>query len=349
MKEINKKDMENVFEPENIKFINCLTKKSYCRIGLDNTFVVFKSLNNTFYLVHSDINNSIISYDLINNKKINEIKKAHEYFIISLRYFLDKSNKRDLILSMSCFDNNIKLWDIHNFVYLLNISNYDNKCEPLSCFLNDKDQNYIITINNVSDYKIDTLNFKGELIKEIKDVNNSRTYIIDVYYDKTNSKNYILTGNDGYVKSYDFNENKIYKTYFDKDKRGHHSLIIYKNKKDVIKLIESSFDGNIRIWDFHAGILLDKIKIYSKELSAGWIYSICLINNNYLFVGCYKGIIRVLDLNKKIIIKDLNDHKYPVVCIKKIYLPNLGSEVLISQGFEDDGINLYNLCNIIHP
>ena len=57
------------------------------------------------------------------------------------------------------------------------------------------------------------------------------------------------------VYSYDYNKNKLYHKYFDNDKRGHSSFIIYNNKS-VIKLMESSNDGNIRIWNFHTGKLL---------------------------------------------------------------------------------------------
>ena len=338
MNKNNLKNTEINQESKKIKFLKYLAEDSYCRIGLDNTFIIFKSINNIFYLIYSDKNNSIISYNLISNKKINEIKKAHEYYIISIRYYCDTLNKRDLILSMSCFDNNIKLWNIHNYECLLSIKNYNNGCDPLSCFLNDNNQIYIISINNTTNYKIDIMNFNGELIKEIIDNNNKRTYIIDTYFDNKNSKNYILTGNDANVKSYDYNENKIYKIYSDNDKRGHHSLIIY-NENDVEKLIESSFDGNIRIWNFHSGLLLNKIKV-NNGLIASWIYSICLLDNNYLIIGCYKGIIRVIDINKQTTIKELNYHQYPVICITKLHLPNIGT-IVVSQGFEEDGINLY--------
>ena len=33
---------------------------------------------------------------------------------------------------------------------------------------------------------------------------------MDTYYDNNYNKNYIITGNEGYVISYDFNENEIY-------------------------------------------------------------------------------------------------------------------------------------------
>ena len=74
---------------------------------LDNTFVIFKSINNIYCLVYSNDNFSIIFYDLIENKKINEIKEAHSWIICSFSYYLDDINNRDLLLSI-CNDNNNK-------------------------------------------------------------------------------------------------------------------------------------------------------------------------------------------------------------------------------------------------
>ena len=51
------------------------------------------------------------------------------------------------------------------------------------------------------------------------------------------------------------------------------------NEKQI-QLIESSYDGNIRIWNFDSGIVLNKIKISEDRL-----YGICLWDNDYLFIG----------------------------------------------------------------
>ena len=53
----------------------------------------------------TDKNFSIISFNLVDNKKINEIKKAHNIYITSFSHFLDKQNKRDIIISVSSKDN----------------------------------------------------------------------------------------------------------------------------------------------------------------------------------------------------------------------------------------------------
>ena len=83
------------------------------------------------------------------------------------------------------------------------------------------------------------------LIKKINDLK-ERIIFIDVYYGDKEYNNYILTGNYGYIKSYDYNNNKLYQKYCDNDNYEHNCIIINNNKKQI-ELIESSNDGNIRI------------------------------------------------------------------------------------------------------
>ena len=59
----------------------------------------------------------------------------------------------------------------------------------------------------------------------------------------------IITGHFCYIKSYNYNQNKIYHKYYNNDDgKGHYYIII--NDNDInIKLIESYNDGNIRKFD----------------------------------------------------------------------------------------------------
>ena len=132
----------------------------------------------------------------------------------------------------------------------------------------------------------------------------------------------------------DYKDNKLYKKYHDKNNGIHfYSIII---KLDIMKLIESCCDKNIRIWHFHSGLLLNKIN-YNTPL-----ISICVWNNNYLFVGCEDRTIILLELKEGSIIKKLYGHEKEVVCIKKIIHPKYG-KCLISQGYDIDQIKLWNL------
>ena len=86
-------------------------------------------------------------------------------------------------------------------------------------------------------------------------------FYMDYYYDNKTTKNYIITSNKGYVISYDYNENTIYRKYRDdKNDKIYKQFIIY-DKKNMIELIVSSCDGNIRIWNFDSGELLNIIKL----------------------------------------------------------------------------------------
>ena len=110
--------------------------------------------------------------------------------------------------------------------------------------------------------------FKGNTIKEI---NNSKDkiYFIDTYYDNRLSKNFIITGCEHYVKSYDYDKNEIYHKYPKENKSAYHGVIINNYKNEIIKLIGISTDGYIRIWNFHSSELIKKfqlLKIYHKIL-----------------------------------------------------------------------------------
>ena len=325
----------------NIKFLKDLTNDSFKEEIIQNTFCVFKSVNDILYLVYSNRNLSIIFHNLIDDKKISEIKNAHSYDISNFRYKYDKINQRDLLLSISFYDNNLKLWNINNLECLINIRNINNYGFLYSaCFLQENDQIYIATSNFVfgGTYveSIKVYDLTGNNIKEINDSNND-TYMIDVYYDKKLLKNYIITSNYNYSKSYDYNNNESYHKYYECDSLEHRCIIINDYDKNLIKLIESSSDGNIRIWDFHKGFLMIKIKIINEEL-----YGICLWSNDFIFVGCKDKIVRLVDVKEGKVINLMNDNSLvsEYITVIKIIHPYYG-ECLLSQGFLYDNIKLW--------
>ena len=331
---LNENNFENPFKE--IKILKELTNDSYVYLVQDNTFIIFKSINDILYLIYSTKNKSIISFDLINNKKINEIKNPHNNnYITNFRYYFDNINKRDLIISISAQNNNLKLWNINNFECLLNIQKiYNDGILSSSCILNDNNKNYIIVSNfNVWESEpIKIFDLKGIKIKEINDNTNDKTFLIDIYHDKKSFKNYIITGNWGYIKSYDYHKDKIYHKYSENDKRSHYNLVITTREKIII-LIESD-GGNIRIWNFHSGLLLNKINICDKGLRG-----VCLWNTNYLIVGNNEALI-LIDLRNNKIIQNNTCSDYMIGTIKKIKHPIYG-ECLISQGLKNEQIKLW--------
>ena len=207
-----------------------------------------------------------------------------------------------------------------------------------ACFLKDNNQILILTSNHNNDNEripelIKVYDFKGNKIKEINN-SNEDTRFINTYYYNTLSKNYIITCTNNYSKSYDYSENKEYHKYIDKNLEIINSIVI-NNKEEMVELIESVNDGNIRIWDFLSGKLLNIINISNDPLR-----EICLWDNKYLFVGCDDNTIKLLEYNTGNIIKILNGHINKVVSIKAITIPQFG-KCLLSQAAEVDSIKLW--------
>ena len=190
--------------------------------------------------------------------------------------------------------------------------------ELSACLLFNDNNNYIISSNCNYDggENIKVFDFMTNKVNEINDSGYS-TYFIDIYFDKKLSKNYIVTGNRDSVISYDFDKNLKYKEYTNNDRNNHVSIIIY-DKEYIVQLIESSEDGNIRIWNFHIGELLKTIST-NKQDGIYSLYGICLWNEKYLFVGCENNKIKLIDLEEETIIKDLIGHNNIALCINILY------------------------------
>ena len=305
--------------PLYIQFYKNITSNSYAHFGLDNTFIIVESIWDISYIIYSTKDQSIISQDIINFQMISEIKNAHDNYITNFRHFFDKENKRDIIMSISAEDNNIKLWDLKDWNCLSNIKKINEHGSLFSaCFIRDEieNKNFIITSNDnySNSEKMKIFDFKGNKLKEIND-SNHRTYIMDIFYDKNKNKYYIITGIEKGVISYDFMENKIYNQYIEKNEDifyNDHDSIVIKEEKEIVKMIESCEDGNIRIWDFHSAILLNIIEISERKL-----YGLCLWNKDFLFVGCDDNTLKLIDLRKYFAINNIKTEGL-VINAKKI-------------------------------
>ena len=192
--------------PINMHLLTILTDDSYSHWGVDNTFTVFTSLDNTSYLVYSTEEYSIHFYNLNEQKLVKEIQNAHsEDQITNFRHFVDIAKKRDILMSIAADSRNVRLWDIKNWELLTNITKiYKTGYLYSASFLIDDNKYYIVTCNSSKNSEcIKVYDFYGVQSKEICN-SNEDTYFIDTYYDKKLLKYFILTGNIGYVKSYDF-------------------------------------------------------------------------------------------------------------------------------------------------
>lgn len=201
-----------------ITLISNITKNVYLPKDIDNTFITFNSKNNILHLIYSIQLKSIISYNLNKFQIITEIKNPHENnYITNFRHFLDKKNYRDLVMSISYKNCNIKIWNNENWNCALNLKNiYSNGIINSGCFISYLNEILICAGNNYwikPDY-IKIFDIDGKLIKNI---NNSKTnsYYIDCYYDKQFSDIYIISCCYEYVLSFNYIKNEEYHKYFE--------------------------------------------------------------------------------------------------------------------------------------
>ena len=115
-------------EPKSYQLLDDFTINSNTSSNKYDVICIFKSANNILYLVYPNIN-IIIFYNLIDKKKIAEIKNAHLTEIIHISHLYDERKKLDLLMSASLngYDN-IKIWNLENIecINKIQISVYNN-------------------------------------------------------------------------------------------------------------------------------------------------------------------------------------------------------------------------------
>ena len=306
-----------------------------------NVFLLFKSFDNKYYLIYGDNSHIIISYDISSNTIVKEVTKTDK-LTSCFNHYPDVYNKRDLIMTIHAKSNSIGVWDFNDMKLIYHFKKINkNGYLNTACFFSDNNQIYIMSSNhrytgkNVDPIKIYDL--KGNKIKELKDSNENVSFL-DSYYDKNQFKKYIIAGFAKYIRAYNTSNNSIYKIYKDKYSPFHREVVI-NDFESVTKLIESSTDGHIRVWDFHKAELIKRIKIDDKGA-----FGICLWNKESLFVGIKDRIV-LININTGEIIYEYDYsfkdkyNDYGIIAIKKINLVNYG-ECLLTKVYDKSPIQI---------
>jgi WD40 repeat protein len=285
----------------------------------------------------------MLIFNLGTNKIVKEIKNCHNKHITNFRHILDKKESRDLVMSVSSEENNIKIWEVKTWECISNLEKINYKGLIYSaCFYSDLNNNIHVVSSNrnkagdCEPIKIFDLN--GYIIQEMEE-SKEQTYFIDIYLDETLNKNFIITGNVGLVKSYDISQNKLYHTYCENNELNNfcHFSVVVRNINNKSEMIESCFDGFLRIWEFHVGNLVKKIKVSNEGLRG-----ICIYDENILFVGCDDKKIKVVDIETKNVILNLSGHSNEVISIKKFKHEKFG-ECIASQNGGESSIYLWKI------
>ena len=339
----NEKNLKKL-NPLHFEFISNLSK-SEMNFRVDNTFEVFNSILGQMCLVYAfkleNKYNSIATYNIIDYKTMGVLRNAHREDITNFRHYLDKRNRRDLILSVSATDNNVRMWDINNLEFIITINNINRHGFTKSaCILNFNNDLFIVTSNyshSEVQEPIRLYNMDGYKIKEINYKNN-QTYFIDIYHDKQFDIKYIITGNLGFVRTYNYTNDCKYHRYNDDDDEEyeHYKVIIY-NKDNNTKIISTGKERQIIIWDFHSTELLNKIKV--SDITFDNLYGISLWNNNILVAGC-GNTLHIIDIKNEEVVNILIGHSYNIMTIKTIIHPIYG-ECIVSQELYNGQIKLW--------
>ena len=245
---INIKIFKEIKSDKNFNFCYYFCEIFYCHKKFYiNNICIFKSIKETIYLVYIDDNSSIICINLNNNKKITEIRNFSMDKIIITKHCIDKNNKRDLILTSVNNKIELKIWNINNWdcIFKLTKKEYLSTFFIIPCFLNYNNEILIVTeLSSSIKHNITIYDLNKNIIKNIEDDDDFCDIPLDIesYYDKTTQKYYIITGNSQDLKSFDFNEGKLYKYYCDSEKEYHNNFIIFEDGT-ILKLIDASFQG----------------------------------------------------------------------------------------------------------
>lgn len=322
-------------DPKNLKIYKNLVENSLCPKSIE-CFAIFRSIRNENLLVYGNKHKSLVSVD-IESGSSKKIDNAHREFITLIRHFISISFPKDLILSCSCYNGNIKIWAVENWQLLFDKSQIYSSGEIYSACLLFKTNDFFVVTSSESESEYIKVFAKNTSLA--KEINNSKdnTYFIDIYFDKEKNKNYIIDANYKNIKSFDYESNQVYQTYVDNTdsttKKCYYKGFIVFGVTNQTKLIGINDLGIVNVWDFNNGEILLKI----TDCLNIPLNCLCLWNEQFLLAGGNDNYLKVFDLiNGKLVqnLKSNNDGKYGINSIIKIRGDNLG-ECLVTQGRND--------------
>jgi hypothetical protein len=208
------------------------------------------------------------------------------------------------------------------------------------CLINYKNNIYIImSSTSFSDPICKIFDLSGNIIKkinfELMMINN-----IIKYDDEELSKFYIIISSPKMIKSYNYDEDKIYHCYLNLRNSCIYNLVVVNKDRiwEPTRLF-GNYGNYVIIWNFHTGEMLNNVFSYVN------INNICLWNNQFLIAITEnfkenKSIISLLDVNTGQLKKDLiSNEKCKFVMISKIDHPEYGEGLIALT--EDHVIKLF--------
>ena len=332
-------------DPQGLKFRQNIIN-SNASYGWNDIFEVYISRkDNKEYLVSPNNNNYKLDVISLLENKITVSLKGHNNHIRTIRYFINNINSEEYLISA---DNDIIviIWEItydFNMKFKINTNYSDNIYSCLLLFDLINENNYIVTSsyaqledNEKSATKLYSLE-NGQLIKYIIYSNKSAVYYLLSWYNKKNSKYYIIQFTFKAILINSVIDDELYCELIQEPEDNHLSGFIFNlDNKDY--LCSSSYNGYINIWDLFNKSIYKVINTNDCVLC-----NIIQWNNKYSIVADYDNkSFKIIDCEKGQVVKDIKgEHTDKVPCVKKIYHPLYG-ESLLTAG-QDNTIKLWSL------
>ena len=307
---------------------------------INNAFDVYNLLNdkNIIYLCGPhELRREIIlifefDFKKENFKEILSLKK-HKEFITGCKYFLNKKNKTEYLVSNDNGKDSSTtiIWRIlskNNYQPIFSINNEDSIRYPFTLIFNS-DIAYLI--HPTKEYKSELISIDKKILKEI---NFTKGKILQYLIYEKSENNLVIQSNKDRIYIYDvFNNKNEYKKIKGESIQGNNFSIsvIYKKDKDILSVVNDN--GNVVFYNLENYELIFFVKINDNNL-----VNQCQFNENYIFILSKNGKLFLLDYdNKKIINKIITLNKHKTI---KIFENEIYGKYLLIGGFMK-GLSLY--------
>ena len=258
--------------------------------------------------------------------------------IVSVRYFLNKENLEEYLIS-SDESKIVIIWNItdnYNVTNIINTKYNENIYSCLALFkINNSNIVITSTIDSLSDncysrkyYLDNNCNFIGN----INETNNNITLYLLFWYNRNNSGEYLIECCTGKICIYDIiNNTKYYEFKSDSDYESFCCGLIYKKANDDF-LIAASDGDYIRIFDLYKKIKINSIKTEYCGIS----YIIRWSEKYFILADQENNSFKTIDIEQSKIINDIKNmtkmKEKGIICVKKIYHPKYGESLVTCDG-----------------
>ena len=161
-----------------------------------------------------------------------------------------------------------------------------------------------------------------------------RRFIIDS--SEIEEKKFLLVGGCKGIEVYNYPELTEYYTFIEGNDSSAHNYAKIIKINNTYNLIDTGTFNSIKIWNFLNKSFITKINSNTNSGLGGFT----IINNRYILIGCYDKNIKEFDIEKKMMIKDINKHSGSIAGIKPVKDKN-GNILFASYAFGDNNIYLW--------